>query len=62
MIVRFMSFYKPGVTEAKPSLDGSNVDQSKACSQQKGRDVPKKEKHSKTGDMPSGSSQHMREE
>ena len=23
MIVRFMSFYKPGVTEAKPSLDGS---------------------------------------
>ena len=38
------------------------MDQSKACSQQRGRDVPKKEKYSKGGDMPSGSSQHMREE
>ena len=38
------------------------MDQSKACSQQRGRDVPKKEKHSKGRDMSSGSSQHMREE
>ena len=35
---------------------GRNVDQSKACSQQRGRDAPKKEKHSKGGDMPSESS------
>ena len=38
------------------------MDQSKTCSQQRGRDVPKKEKHSKGRDMSSGSSQHMREE
>ena len=38
------------------------MDQNKVCSQQKGKDVPKKEKHSKRGDMPSGSSQRMREE
>jgi len=40
------------------------VDQSKACSQQRRRDVPKKEKYiqTKRGKMPTGSSQHMREE